>query len=105
MKIKLPLKDVNIDATIKDLEKESELYIFDDPHDLLLYKRTSESMGDETIFHVFINCGENKEKAIMFNAEIDQLELFATAILKKIELIRMNYSEQIKFQTDMGNSV
>ena len=41
----------------------------------------------------------------MFDVEIDELEEFANALLKKIEIVRKNYSEQIKYQIDRGCNV
>ncbi len=41
----------------------------------------------------------------MCDIEIDELEHFANSVLKQIEIVRRNYSEQIKFQTDKGYNV
>lgn len=41
----------------------------------------------------------------MFDVEIDELEEFANAILKQIEIVRKNYSEQFKYQTNKGYRV
>jgi hypothetical protein len=102
MEIKMPLRSASIDATIEDFNEKSEVYVFSDTHDLLVYKNNEEEMDDTTIFSMWINCGKDKQKAIMFDVEIDELEEFANAILKQIEIVRKNYSEQIKFQTDKG---
>jgi hypothetical protein len=105
MKIKLPLKEVTIDAKIEDFEEKSEVYVFADEEELLLSKEQNRHMDRDTIFSLFINCGKDKTNAIMWCVEIDELEEFAYSILKKIEIVRRNYSEQIKFQTDRGNKV
>jgi hypothetical protein len=107
MEIKLPIKNFRIheSATIEDLKKIFEISFNGDAHDLLVYKHENESMRNETIFYGHSYCGRNEETSIMFDIEMDNLEVFATAILKQIELIRMNYSAQIKFQTDMGNCI
>ena len=98
----MPLRGASIDATIEDFNENAEVYVFSDTHDLLVNKNNEEEMDDATIFSMWINCGKDKQKAIMFDVEIDELEEFANAVLKQIEIVRKNYSEQIKFQTDKG---
>jgi len=102
MNIKMPLRSCSIDATIKDFQQEAEVFVFSTTDDLLSYTNDEQEMPDDTIFSLWINCGKDKEKAIMFDVEIDELEEFGNAILKQIEIVRKNYSEQIKFQTDRG---
>jgi len=102
MEIKIPLRSPVIDATTEDFNEEAEICVFSDTHDLLVCKENNEKMDDETIFSLWINCGKNKQKAIMFDVEIDELEEFANSVLKQIEIVRRNYYEQIKFQTDKG---
>jgi hypothetical protein len=102
MDIKMPLRNTSIDAKIEDFNEIAEVYVFSDTHDLLVCEEIGEKMDDNTIFSMWINCGKDKEKAIMFDVEIDELEEFASAILKQIEIVRKNYSEQIKFQTNKG---
>ena len=36
------------------------------------------------------------EKTLMMNVSVDELELFASSVLKQIEIIRKSYGEQIK---------
>lgn len=102
MEIKMPLRSCSIDATIKDFEQETEVFVFSTTSDLLSYTKDEQEMPSDTIFSLWINCGKDKTKAIMFDVEIDELEEFGNAILKQIEIVRKNYSEQIKFQTDRG---
>jgi len=107
MEIKLPIKNIHItdNMTFEDIKKISKIQIYGDTHDLLVYKHENESMRKETIFHGDIHSEWDIDKSIFFDVEMDELEIVATAILKQIELIRRNYSEQIKFQTDMCNYV
>lgn len=98
----MPLRSCSIDATIKDFEQEAEVFVFSTTSDLLSYTKDEQEMPGDTIFSLWINCGKDKTKAIMFDVEIDELEEFGNAILKQIEIVRKNYSEQIKFQTDRG---
>ena len=102
MEIRIPLKRAHVDAKLKDLEINPEIYVFSCMHDLMVYDHNGEDMVDETIFSLWINCGEGKERAIMFEVEMDQLEQFASAILKDIQLIRDNYGKQIQNQVDKG---
>jgi hypothetical protein len=60
---------------------------------------------DSTIFGMFIEFGKEKEKTIMLDAPINDLELFAKSILAHIEIIRKNYGEQIKIQNDLGSVI
>jgi hypothetical protein len=107
MEIKLSIKNIHItdNMTLEDIKKISKIQIYGDTHDMLLYKQQNESMRGETIFHGDIHSEWDTNKSIFFDMEMDELEEVATAILKQIELIRRNYSEQIKFQTDMYNHV
>lgn len=100
MDIKIPLKRPVIDATIKDIEEGAELHIFTETHDLLVAHHNKEKMEDSTIFCFFINCGKDKEQSLMFDIGIDEIEFLANSILAQVDIIRKNYSEQIKYQTD-----
>ena len=55
-------------------------------------------MDDNTIFSFWVECGE---KTLIMDVSIDELELFASSVLKQIEIIRKSYGEQIKIQSDM----
>jgi len=107
MEMKLPIKNIHItdNMTLKNIKSISRIQIYGDTSDLLVYKHNNESMRDDTIFHGDIHSDFNTDESIFFDVEIDELEEFASAILKRIEIIRKNYSEQIKFQTDRGKYV
>ena len=100
----MPLRDAAIDATIEDFYEPTEVEIITNVNDLLVCCNKSTEMTC-TIFSIYLNCGKDKEKAIMFDVEIDELEEFASAVLKKIDIVRKNFAEQIKYQTDNGFSV
>ena len=106
MEVKLPTKNALTDTGNKYLETKVnegvEFIVYSDTHDLLVYAHNQEQMTGETIFGLWVAFGKDKEKTIMCDVEINELELFANSILKQIEIMRNNYSEQIKYQTDKG---
>lgn len=63
-----------------------------------LIKDTDNWLSDEEtpIHMLWIEYGKDKEHAIMFDAELDNLELFASSILKSIDMLRRDYSDVIK---------
>jgi len=87
-----------------DFEKGIRIKVYSDTHDLLAYNHNNEEM-EGTIFGLWIECGKEKEKTIMLDLPINDLELFANSVLKNIEIIRKSYGEQIKMQFDMGSVV
>lgn len=82
-----------------DLKNGVKIKVYSDVHDLLVYNSRKEEMDDDTIFCLWVECGE---KTLMMDVSINELELFASSVLKQIEIIRKSYSEQIKIQSDMG---
>ena len=82
-----------------DCEKGVKIIVYSDIHDLLIYNSRKEEMDYNTVFGLHVECGE---KTLMMDVPIDELELFASSVLKQIEIIRKSYSEQIKIQSDMG---
>ena len=82
-----------------DCEKEVKIRVYSEVHDLLVYNNRKEKMDNETIFGLWVECGD---KTLMMDVSIDELELFASSVLKQIEIIRKSYGEQIKIQSDMG---
>ena len=86
-----------------DCEKGGvKIKVYSDVYDLLVYNSRKEEMNDETIFGLWVECGE---KTLMMDVSIDELELFASSVLNQIEIIRKSYGEQIKIQYDMGCAV
>ena len=84
---------------MSDCENGVKIKVYSDVHDLLVYNSRKEEMDDNTIFSFWVECGE---KTLMMDVSIDELELFASSVLKQIEIIRKSYGEQIKIQSDMG---
>ena len=84
---------------MSDCENGVKIKVYSDVHDLLVYNSRKEEMDDNTIFGFWVECGE---KTLMMDVSIDELELFASSVLKQIEIIRKSYGEQIKIQSDMG---
>ena len=87
-----------------DFENGINLKVYSDTRDLVLYYEMNEEM-DATIFGLWIEFGKEKEKTIMFDAPINDLELFAKSILAHIDIVRKNYAEQIKMQNDLGSVI
>jgi len=85
------------------------LSIFSCIEDLHKYNDSNEDA--DVIFSLWIEFGkdqdEDKEykKRIMVDVPLDELELFASSVLKHIEIIRRDYGEQIKKQLDRGNQI
>lgn len=84
---------------MSDCENGVKIKVYSDVHDLLVYNSRKEEMDDNTIFGFWVECGK---KTLMMDVSIDELELFASSVLKQIEIIRKSYGEQIKIQSDMG---
>jgi len=82
-----------------DCESGIKIKVFADVHDLLAYNGLKEEMAYNTIFGLWVECGE---KTLMMDVSIDELEFFASSVLKQIQIIRKSYGEQIKIQYDMG---
>jgi hypothetical protein len=85
-------------------DNDVNLLIFSDTSDLLSYNSGKDAM-EGTIFSIWLEIGEEKEKTIIFNISIDDLELFALSVLKHVKIIRKNYGDQIKIQNNMNCSV
>ena len=86
-----------------DFKDGIRIKVYSEINDLLAYNSQNSDMCDSTIFGVWVEIG--KSRAIMANVSIDELELFSKSILTHIEILRRNYGEQIKVQTDRGNNI
>lgn len=82
-----------------DCENGVKIKVYSDVQDLLVYNHRKEEMDCQSLFVLWVECGG---KALMMDVSIDELELFASSVLKQIEIIRKSYGEQIKIQSDMG---
>jgi len=82
-----------------DCENGIKIKVYSDVYDLLVYNSRKEEMDDDTVFGLWVECGE---KTLMMDVSIDELELFTSSVLKQIEIIRKSYGDKIKTQSDMG---
>ena len=96
MKITLPLLSPSFDddriseQCQKDFEIHgSQIYIYNDVKNWLYD-------DDARIFSLWIEYGKEKNRAIMFDVDLDDLEIFAASLLKSIEMVRRDYSDVIK---------
>lgn len=101
MENKIELKNCVIDfenfEQFNEIKQGAEIFVYSDTWDILAYCESNEKM-DGTIFGLWIQFGKNKERTIMFDVEIDELEMFACSLQKHIEIIRGGLAEQIKKQ-------
>lgn len=88
----------------KDFENGVRLRVWSDVHEMMTYNDIEEKI-DSPLFTFCIEFGKDKNKIIMIDAPIDDLELFASSILKQIEIIRYNYSNEIQKQIELGGVV
>jgi hypothetical protein len=92
------------DVKISDFEKGVNIVVHSAIQDLLLHIDSNEVM-DTSLFGLWIEFGEEKEKTIILDASMRDLELFAKDILDHIDMVRKNYGEQIKIQTNWGADI
>lgn len=83
-----------------DLKDGLSLCVWSVPEELQY--ETNMGLKVDTIFHVWIEYGEHKDKIISADIGIDQLELFAHSILSQIDIIRKNYNKEINKQMGYG---
>lgn len=102
MKITLPLvspafDDVNrLSLEVKnDFNKGCQIRIYKD-------EQNWESDENSHAFSVWIEYGENNENALMFEADLNDLEMFANSLLKSIEMLRRDYSDVLKDKIKNG---
>lgn len=79
-----------LEATMRDMDNRATLNVYEYVSTYL----DGGSSDDEGLFSVWITYGK-EEKNIMFKVDIDDLELFASGILKQIEIVRREYKEAI----------
>lgn len=102
MKITLPLVipafDDNrlSDEVKKDFNNGCQIYIFKDEN--------SWEQDEEThAFAVWVEYGKDKENSLMFDADLNDLEMFANSLLKSIEMLRRDYSDVLKVKIKRGS--
>ena len=94
----IDFEDINED----DFKHGLNIVVYSDIHSLIYSNIINESFEEDKIFGIFIELGKDKEKTLMLDVEIDDLELFAKSVLEHIKIIRNNYGEHIKKQIDLG---
>lgn len=87
-----------------DFKFGANIKVYSDMQFILTYNSNEAKMND-TIFGLRVEFGKDKDKSIMTNVRIDDLELFASSILKQIKIVRKNYSKEIKKQRKLGVNV
>ena len=104
MKITLPLiNPVFDDSRITDelekaFHKECQVYIWKDEKDWILEE-------DQRLYGLWIEYGENKNNTMMFDIDLDDLEMFANSLLKSIEMLRRDYAEVLKDKIINGSAL
>lgn len=101
MKITLPLINSNFDddrlsdEIKKDFDNGCQIYIYKDEN--------SWKQDEEThVFSLWVEYGKDKEKSLMFDTDLNDLEMFANSLLKSIEMLRRDYSDILKDKIKNG---
>lgn len=100
MDLKIDLKNLSIDSVVESLENRPQLSVEHDTNDLVDCYKEKEAIGNYTIFSVVLGTGANEDPYIQASVSIDDLEEFAHGILKKIKMVRRDYSKEIKYQNE-----
>lgn len=95
MKITLKLKDPCFDDDRLDTDIKSS---FRSGSQIYIYKDESNWISDEEsfVYSLWIEYGFNKDKAMMFEVNLDDLELFAETLVKSINMFRRDYADEIR---------
>lgn len=101
MKITLPLVSPSFDDNRlteylkKDFDNGCQIYVYKD-------EENWEADEESHAFSVWIEYGKDKENSLMFDADLNDLEMFANSILKSIEMLRRDYSDVLKDKIKKG---
>jgi hypothetical protein len=102
MKITLPLVSPSFDDERitedlqKDFDKGCKIFVFTDEPD---WKADDSSHA----FSVWVEYGIDEENTLMFYTNLDDLEMFANAISKSVEMLRRDYKEVISEKIKKGS--
>lgn len=101
MKITLPLVSPVFDDNRLSEEVQKD---FDNGCQIYIYKDESSWEQDEEThaFSLWIEYGKDKEKSLMFEADLNDLEMFTNSLLKSIEMLRRDYSDVLKEKIKSG---
>lgn len=81
--------------------KDAELMIYSDIGNLLDYTRDKEPL-DGGLFSLWVTINKSN---LMFDLELDELELFANSLLKHIEILKREHSKQIELQRKLKHDI
>ncbi len=101
MKITLPLVNPAFDderlseKVKKDFDNGCQIYIYKD-------ENSWEHDGETHAFALWVEYGKDNENSLMFDADLDDLEMFANSLLKSIEMLRRDYSDVLKKKIKSG---
>jgi hypothetical protein len=101
MKITLPLINPAFDDNKLSEEFKHE---FDKSCQIYVYKDENSWEQDEEThaFALWLEYGKDKEKSLMFDVDLNDLEMFANSLLKSIEMFRRDYSDVLKDKIKRG---
>ncbi len=104
MKIKLPLEDVSSDDSripdevLSEFKDKFQIEIWSNPENWVLD-------DTDTVFHVWLEYGEKDKSPLMFKVDLNDLEMFAHSLVKRIEMIRRDYPDVIREKSDKGDPI
>ena len=104
MKITIPL----INPAFDDVRLSDEVKKdFDNHCNIYIYKDEASFVDDEQhAYSIWVQYGiENKEKQLMFDVNLDDLELFAHTLTKSIKMFRRDYKTEISDKIAKGISL
>lgn len=74
---------------ISDFYRWAQIYIYKDESNWI-------SDEDESVYSLWVEYGFDKDKAMMFEVKLDDLELFAETLIKSINMFRRDYEGVIR---------
>ena len=104
MEITLPLINPTFsDSTLSDELKKD--FIYECRINIISFEE--EWLDDELqhAFGVWIEYGEDYNNTFLFEANLNDLEMFAYSLMKRIEMVRRDYSDAIKDKIKKGSTL
>ncbi len=80
---------------IDDIDNGIRINIWDEIYDA----------NEEELFNVHIEYGDRPDGIIRCRASMDDIEMFAHSLLKRIEMIRRDYSDRIRKRRESGQRI
>ena len=104
MKITLPLLKPSFDddRMIEEIQKD-----FKESCQIYIYKDEDNWKDDEkdNAFALWVEYGKDNKETLMFDVDLNDLEMFANSLMKSIEILRRDYSEVIKHKINNGSPI